>query len=108
MVLWEKGNSRRSTDRPISLRFAFLLACLSRQALDLTRKFLPLSSYKTVQNHSGPQIRRITSHLSDPAELADFIGDEMEAHAIIQGTVVSLAIDAMAMTAQRTHFALGG
>jgi hypothetical protein len=59
MVPWEKGNLRWYADRPISLRFAFLLACLSRQALDLPRKFLPLPSHKTIQNHHGPQITRI-------------------------------------------------
>jgi hypothetical protein len=76
---------------------------LSRQALDLARKFFPLPSYNTVQNHYGPQITRIMAHLSDPAELADFVGQEMEAHAITRGRVASLAIDAMAMTAQHSE-----
>jgi hypothetical protein len=53
------------------------------------------------------------AQLSDPTELADFVGHEIEANAITRGTVVSLAIDAMAMTAQhstaqRTSLPSGG
>jgi hypothetical protein len=47
-------------------------------------------------------------HLSDPAELADFAGHEMETHAITRGMVVCLAIGAMAMTAQRTSLPSAG
>jgi hypothetical protein len=61
-----------------------------------------------LQNDYGPQITPIMARLSDPAELADFIAHEMEAHAITEWTVVSLAIDAMAMTAQRTYLPSGG
>jgi hypothetical protein len=100
MVAGETRNLRQYLDCPISLRFAFLVASLPGQARDLARKFVPLPSYETVQNHYGPQITRIMAHLSDSAELADFIGHEMEAHAITRGAVVSLAIDAMAMRAQ--------
>jgi hypothetical protein len=98
----EKANLRRDISCPIPLQFTFLLACLSRQALDLARKFLLLPSYKTIQNHSGPQIGRLVAHLSDVGELDDLIQHATEVNALPPARAVSLAVDAIAMTAERT------
>jgi hypothetical protein len=99
----EKANLRRYTSCPISLQFAFLLACLSHQPLDLARKFLPLPSYKTIQNHYGPQIARLGAHLSDLGELDDLIQHATDLNALPAATAISLAVDAMAMMVERTH-----
>jgi hypothetical protein len=99
----EKANLRRYISCPISLQFAFLLACLSHQALELARKFIPLPSYKTIQNHYGPQIGRLVARLSDLGQLDDLIQHATEVNALPPATAVSLAVDAMAMTAERTH-----
>jgi hypothetical protein len=73
MIPLEKANLHQYTSCPISLQFAFLLACLSRQVLDLARKFHPLPSFKAIQSHSGLLMAWLVGHLSDLGELNGLI-----------------------------------
>jgi hypothetical protein len=43
-IPWDEKQKRRFSGCPISLRFGFLLTCISGQTLDLARNFLPLPS----------------------------------------------------------------
>jgi hypothetical protein len=47
-IPWECRNRRRYEKFPLSRKLAFLLACHSRPALDIARRFIPLPSYETV------------------------------------------------------------
>jgi hypothetical protein len=105
VALWrippQKEKRRRYSTTPLSLQFAFLLACFSCPALDLSRNFLPIPTYRTTQNHYGPIIARLIHDLSDLEALDHFIEFTLATHAIPPGADVSLAIDAIAFSPDR-------
>jgi hypothetical protein len=98
-----KKNRRRFAKCPFTLKFAFLLACHSRPALDIARQFLPRPSYETVQTYSGIQLRTTELGLSDLALLKDQIRLSMETTTLPNGSFVSIAVDAMAMTPDSSY-----
>jgi hypothetical protein len=47
-VPWDQKHKRRFADCPLSMNFGLLLTCISRQALDIARNFIPFPSYNTL------------------------------------------------------------
>jgi hypothetical protein len=100
---WTKKNRRRYASCPFTLKFAFLLACHSRPALDIARQFLPLPSYETVQKYYDVPLRTVERGLSDLALLKQQIRLGMETTSLPGGSFVSIAVDAMAMNPDSSY-----
>jgi hypothetical protein len=89
---------RRVSDCPISLRFGFLLTCISRQALDLARNFLSLPSYTTLYTHFGTRLNNMDSNLTDISKVDLQIAEFITTNNLSPESLISLSIDAMAIT----------
>jgi hypothetical protein len=94
---WGHKNRRRFGSFPFSVKFAFLLACHSRPALDIARQFIPLPSYETIQKYYDMPLRTVERGLSDLALLKEQIQLSMSTTELPRGSFVSIAVDAMAM-----------
>jgi hypothetical protein len=105
-IPWDQKNKRRFGDCPISMRFGLLLTCLSRQSLDLARRFIPLPSYATLYAHFRTSIDATETNLLELTRVEEQIGDFVASSDLPAGSLVSLAVDAMAMTSDR-HYLLG-
>jgi hypothetical protein len=104
----DKAKLRTYSTAPLSLQFAFLLACFFCPALELSRNFLPRPTYRTTQNHYGPIITRLIHDLPNLGDLDHFIEFPLATHEIPPGTNVSLAIDAIALTPDRRGLTSAG
>jgi hypothetical protein len=99
----ERKQIRRFSSTPISLNFGFLLACLSRQALDLARTFLPLPSYCTISEHFHDKIDPIESGLCDISCTGQQIERFIAANDISPNSLISLSIGAMSMNTDHRY-----
>jgi hypothetical protein len=89
-VPWNQKQNRRFSSAPISLTFGFLLACLSRLALDLARTFLPLPSYRTISEHFREKIDSVESGLNDISYIGRQIERFIAANDISPNSLISL------------------
>jgi hypothetical protein len=91
-IPWDQKQNRRFLNSPLSMRLVLLLTCISRQALDLTRNFIPLaSSYRVSVDTIEANFLTL---LQNDAQIADFI----ESNEFPSGSLISLSVGAMAMT----------
>jgi hypothetical protein len=67
-----------------------LLACLSRQALDFARTFLPLPSYRTISEHFHEKIDSVESVLRDISCIGQQIERFIAANDILPNSLISL------------------
>jgi hypothetical protein len=102
-IPWNRKNLRHFGDHPISLRLGFLLACLSRPALEMACSFLPLSSYNTIYEHFHRRLESTEIGLSDLDLIHSHIGHFRDSTDLPAGEAVSLAVDAMATTPDRAY-----
>jgi hypothetical protein len=97
-IPWDEKQKHRFSDCPVSLRFGFSLMCISRQALDLARNFLPLPSYTTLYTHFGTRLNGIESNLIDISKIDLQIAEFVTANDLSPESLISFSIDVMAMT----------
>jgi hypothetical protein len=74
----------------LRLNFGFLLACLSRQTLDLARTFLLLPSYRTISEHFHEKIDSVESSLRDISCIGQQIERFIAANDISPNALISL------------------
>jgi hypothetical protein len=94
------SNTMNYNDFPVALSFAFLLCSLSPPALRLTSRFLPLP-YGTIIAFS---LARHEKHLQLLSSIEDQIDLFLQLSDIQEADVVSVAVDAMAMTLDHRSF----
>jgi hypothetical protein len=88
---------------PHFILFRLLLTCISRQALDLARNFLPLPSYTIVYTHFGTGLYEVESNLTDISKVDLQIAELITANDLLLESLISLSIDAMAMTSDEHY-----
>jgi hypothetical protein len=93
------------TDFPLSLSLAFILCSLSRPALRFVRKFIPLPCERTIYNHFGAALHALENNLIDGLTIEPQIDLFMQLSGVTAEEVVSVAVDAMAMSPDRSCFA---
>jgi hypothetical protein len=98
-------SSRRGVDYaeyPLSLSLGFLLCSLSRPALRLARRFIPLPSDATIYRHYHHILDQQEDNLKCKSKLEQQIDLFMELSGVEPGDVVSVAVDAMSMSPDRS------
>jgi hypothetical protein len=99
----ERKGVRYAVDYPISLKFAFLDSSLSRPAFRLTKNLIPLPSQTTVYNQYKDRIAAAEASLQDIEKLNEHISLFIELSQLPEKSIVSMAIDAMAMSPDRDY-----
>jgi hypothetical protein len=99
----ERQGVRYATDYPLSLKFAFLDSSLSRPAFRLTKSFIILPSQTTVYNNYKDRIDAAEATLQDIDKLDEHISLFIELSELPENAIVSMAIDAMAMSPDRDY-----
>jgi hypothetical protein len=94
--------NRNDSNFPTVLRFAFLLSSTSAASLRLARRFMRLPCPTTVSNCSKSEIDNARCSLSEMDNLDDQITTFIQMNSLPAGTPVSVAVDAMAMSADRS------
>jgi hypothetical protein len=75
---------------------------LSRPALELARRFLLLPCYSTIMRHIDHDISSHERNLRQETKMRDEVGLFKEVSRIEQGDIVSVAVDAMVMSTDRS------
>jgi hypothetical protein len=97
-------NTANYSDFPVTLSFAFLLCSLSRPVLRLARRFLLLPCDAIIYCHYRFSLARPEKHLQLPSSTENQFDLFMRLSDIQEGEVVSVAVDAMAMTPDHRPF----
>jgi hypothetical protein len=106
LLLDEDARERvRWSQYPVSLSFGFLLCSLSRPALRLARSFLPLPSESTLYRYFGHDINEQEANIEMSSKIPTRIDLFMKLSGVQPGDVVSVAVDAMAMSPDRSCLA---
>jgi hypothetical protein len=101
-IPWEKRNLRRFSSCAVSLQFGFLLASVSRQALEIVRQFLPFPSYTTIQRYYSENVAGLIADMSDLTAVNRVIRSAIDGSGLPPGTAASLAVDAMSINPDRS------
>jgi phenylpyruvate tautomerase PptA (4-oxalocrotonate tautomerase family) len=88
---------------PTALKCQFLLSSLSRLALRLAENFMSLSFQKTIDNHDNDKVVSARNILHGIPKLDGQISLFMTTNNLPPPSVVSVAIDAMAMNRDRSY-----
>jgi hypothetical protein len=89
-------------DYPMSLSAAFLLESISRPALGIARHFWPLPSDSTVYRHYSGALNQQESNLTDQCKIQEQVDVFMKLSGVCKDDIVSVAVDAMAMSPDRS------
>jgi hypothetical protein len=92
-------------DFPISLSLGFIFSSLSRPALKLAYSFLPLPSESTISRRFNPLIAEHEKLLKDIANLESRVDLFIKLSGVKKNAAVSVAVDAMAMSPDRSCLA---
>jgi hypothetical protein len=95
--------NRNFANFPTVQEFAFLLCSSSRAALRLARRFRPLPCPKTVHNDDKTQVKTENSALSDINQLDDQIRAFVAMDNFPDEAFMSVGVEAMAMTPDRSY-----
>jgi hypothetical protein len=95
----DRANRPRYHTLPLSLQFGFLLAALSRPALELARHFIPLSSYTTIRTTFQNHIERVRADLSDIRLANDQGRIFKETMGLPDASLIAISVDAIALDA---------
>jgi hypothetical protein len=98
----KQEKKRRYANCEITTRFAFLLTSLSRPALRLARRFIPLPSERTLYNCYHRRLEAAAANLINLALVDQQVQMFIEANRLPDNSVISVAIDAMAMNSDRS------
>jgi hypothetical protein len=95
--------NRNYTNFPMVLDFAFLLSSTSRAALRLARRFMPLPCPNTVYAYYKDHLKAAESSLTNIENLDDQITTFIKMNKLPEHAPVSVAVDAMAMSPDRSY-----
>jgi hypothetical protein len=95
--------NRRFDKFPTVLRSAFLVSSTSRAALRLGMNFMPLPCPNKVYNHYMDKLKDAESALSNIEKLDDQIATFIEMNQLPEHMPVSVAVDPMPMTHDRSY-----
>jgi hypothetical protein len=85
------------------MNFAFILCSLSRPAFRLVRQFIPLPCERTIHTAFQSRKEKVGSQLINIGEVREQIQLFLDTTGLPEGSVVSVAVDAMAMNPDRSY-----